>query len=466
MDQNSKIIVGLVCAMLLCILAIAFVLPGHGVSTTTKQRSQTGGQPNGTATNIVNPVTTIPPSTTTVNITTTSTTSISSSGEEGQLANTTNVTQQYIQQLSNPSGGSTTTVLYAYCVGSPTPPFNQSYYAQLDYSGAESWKATTGYPAQFIDGSCASSGSLVYCVGDSSILFGNLTQQAYYAHITPFGIGNWTRTTSYPVPFTSGSCTIYNSQIYCVGSLNQSHSDSVYYATAYSGGIGPWKETTSYPDPFFGGQCNAHGGYIYCIGDSYFNASAEAAYMRGLNRTLTYNSVVSNGGLPPLGISYDYYAPVSASGVGQWKPINPTPVPIDGGSCTISNSTIYCVGGISTPLLQQLELNYTAFNQTYNSSSLSQTFINESSASYYATIGPNGAVGAWTSAAPYPTELQNTQCASNGADIYCVGGSYQGSGQEVFYSALSPTFGIDGWLPTTEYPIPFYSGYCSTNANA
>ena len=173
--------------------------------------------------------------------------------------------------------------------------------------------------------------------------------------------------------------------------------------------------------------------------------------------------MAANGGVVPLNISNDYYASLSASGVGTWKHLNPTPLPVDGGSCTIANATIYCIGGSAAALAIGGISNYTSFNQTYNTTAyLSDLYTNQSSAAFYASIASNGQVGNWIYTAPYPTVLQNSGCTSNGADLYCVGGSYTNSTQEVFYSGLSPTFGIEGWLQTSPYPVPFYSNYCST----
>ncbi len=451
------ILAGLLCALVLCVAAFAFILPRIS-SSGAIVAGHLGPKANATL-NVTNPATTIGQSEPGANQT-------SPYGANQSQTTTIFNYSNYVQQLINP-GATTTTILYAYCVGAPLPPFNQSYYSQLDASGADSWKVTTGYPIPFLDGSCASTGGTVYCLGGSSIISGNHTRQAYYASVSSSGIGQWKATTGYPVPFSSGSCAAYNGYIYCVGTANQSDSRDVFYAPVSAGGIGQWRQTTSYPSPFYGAGCSAYRGYIYCLGDAYYNATAIAAYMKGLNGTSNIaNQILAGGGLSQPSINYNYYAPISASGVGQWKQITATPIPISGGSCTVSGATLYCVGGSSASLaIGAIGTSYKSFNSSGNGASLiSQLVGNDTSAAFYAPIGGNGAVGSWSATAPYPAQLQSAQCASNGGNIYCIGGG--NSPQSVFYSALSPALGIEGWLQTTDYPLPFYSGYCSTNSGA
>ncbi len=450
---------------MLCIAALVLLLPHNLVSKSGKS----GSQPYNT-TNIINPVTTIAPSTT-IRVSTTTVTP--QNGSSNQTFNYT----QYVQQLSNKY--STTTILYVYCVGSPVPSFNQSYYSTLDPSGAESWKSTTDYPIPFLEGSCASSGGYVYCLGDSEILFSSRSTEAFYAPISSKGIGAWQQTTSYPVQFNSGSCAAYNNYIYCVGTFNSLSSNKVFYAPISSKGIGAWQQTTSYPSQFYGGQCSTLNGYIYCIGDTYLNASAFAtknpadAANIPINKSATSTSAEDQA-LASLatsflgGISYDYYAPVTPSGVGQWKRINPTPQPVDGGSCTISNSTIYCIAGSSA--FQSAALiasSYSTINSATNVTKLLASLSSgDSSASFYSRIAANGSVGNWIYTASYPNTLQGAQCTANGANIYCIGDSAGNNQQQVYYSKLASGGGIASWTQTTNYPIPFYSGYCSTSSGA
>ncbi|MDE1865584.1 MAG: hypothetical protein KGH94_03025 [Candidatus Micrarchaeota archaeon] len=466
---------------MLCVLLLGLML-SHNTSTGGKNGSQP--QPYN-ITNITNPATTIGPTTTGQSTTTTTQPQTNQSGGFNY--------SQYIQQQNNQGGSATTTILYVYCVGSPTPYFNQSYYSQISSTGVRRWDSTTGYPIPFLDGACASSGSYVYCLGDSGILFNSKSRQAYYAPISQKGIGTWAQTTSYPTQFNSGSCSIYHGYIYCVGTQNTSNSNKVFYAPVSASGIGTWVQTTSYPTPFYGGQCNAYNGYIYCTGDTYINASALAGHSIGANSTLSSSAAaanaLSNAATSFLGqISPNYYAQISSSGVGQWKAMPTAPQPLNGGSCTISNATIYCVGGNSASLsLGALFSNYSNINALTNTTTLansvsassyaslinasgltamlSSLYSSSASSVFYAPIAANGLIGKWSITAQYPTELQGSQCTSNGRNIFCIGNSYGDNPQQVYYAGLSKN-GISGWIPATDYPIPFYSGYCSTNANA
>jgi hypothetical protein len=459
-------------AILLCIAAFILLLP-HNQAATGKNGQQSGNLSrviNGTTstvpiTNITNPVTTIAP-TTTAGQGFSSTTTVTSSGSNSSTTTQPFNNSKYLQQISNSSGYSTTTILYVYCVGSPLPNFNQSYYAPLGSSGVGQWRHTTSYPIPFSEGSCASNGADVYCLSDSSSA-SNATGQTYFANVTPKGIGPWKSATSYPIPFSLGSCTTYNNFIYCVGTNSGTNLKGVYYTQTSINGVGTWSQTTSYPVPFYGAQCNAYNGYIYCIGDTYFNASALRAFYSNItnipNTWAEANQITQNGVLPH--INYDYYAPISASGVGQWKQITPTPQQVNGGSCTISNSTIYCIGGSATTVnAANFTQNTTFYNSSVNIPGFSSQFGNDTSAAFFAHIGANGQVGNWSYTTPYLNQLQNTQCASGNGNIYCIGGSGQNASQETFYSSISPRFGISNWLRTTDYPIPFYSGYCSTSA--
>ena len=162
---------GLLGLFALCIVALVFLLPHAGPSTSLKKQGG-GANPNVTPVNIPNPLTTIGPSTT-INSSVTTTVTTGPGGNQSQSSPTTSTLNfsDYAQSLVTPTNSTTTTILYAYCVGSPTPSFNQSYYSQLDMNGAESWKATTNYPIPFLNGACASNGAKVYCIGDDSLFF-------------------------------------------------------------------------------------------------------------------------------------------------------------------------------------------------------------------------------------------------------------------------------------------------------
>jgi hypothetical protein len=241
-------------------------------------------------------------------------------------------------------------------------------------------------------------------VGSDLILFKSLSKNTFYANISISGIGYWQQTTSYPVPFGGGSCTTTNGYIYCIGTNNLTSSSDVYYAKLSPNGIGQWQKTTSYPTRFSGGQCNIYNAYMNftkpnnsLIGSS----SAAESYI---------NSFYSQH----FG-SYNYYAPVSNSGIGTWKQITIPKQPINGDSCVISDEVVFCIGGTNAyESIQNVSIfnitghfnstiNYTQLENITNSSefNLSSLFpttnpfqqlnlFNSTSQVSYAYINPNG----------------------------------------------------------------------------
>ena len=391
---------GLLAALALCIIVLVLVLPRGAATTQIKG----GGRQN--ITNITSPLTTISP--TTINQLVVYTTTVTIQGNQ-----TINQSQSnYSEYLGNLTGYPTTTVLYVYCVGSPLPPYSDSYYSSLGSDGAEGWINTTSYPTPFLSGSCASSAGYLYCIGPpSSRQSNNITTRVYYAPISEQGIGNWQRTTNYPIPFLFGSCAIANSYIYCVGTSSTPYASDVFYAPVSPGGIGEWRATTPYPAPFYGAQCNTNNGYIYCIGDTHINVSGTVAYYRNLSgNTSAAEQLLNSGDLPTLNLSPECSNLLGWSG--PMETDNIASAAGDGGSCTISDSVIYCVGGSTAAMsIGEALPNHSALDATTNMSAyFSSLFSNESSATIYAGIAANGSVKSWNYTAPYPEELRNSEC--------------------------------------------------------
>lgn len=289
---------------------------------------------------------------------------------------------------------------------------------------------------------------------------------SYYAPVTKSGISGWNRTTSYPIAFASGSCSTSGGYIYCLGNT-KGNPEAAFYAPISSTGIGQWRQTTSYPTPFFGAQCNAYNGYIYCLGDAYFNANAIKAYYENLQKSSNANQILAMlaGGTLLANVSEDYYAQLSPSGIGPWTPVNPVPQPLTGGSCTISQGTIYCIGGNSAVYNVGSLASYNAIQSSNESAYLaSLTGSNSTSSSFYAGIRANGSIANWSYTSPYLEQMQSASCTSGAGYIYCIGGL--NGLQDVYFSQISPSSGISDWLESTSYPIPFYSGYCSTDVGA
>ena len=331
------------------------------------------------------------------------------------------------------------------------PPYNQSYYAGLYPDGVSSWLSTSNYTVPFSEGSCVTSNGSIYCIGDQSILFSGYSKNSYYANISSTGIGAWSSTTTYPVPFEWGSCSAYNSYIYCVGTMAQGHTNESYYAPLLQHGIGNWTKTTSFPVPFYGAQCDTYNNYIYCFGDSYINKNAA-----GGSRVFTSYSDLLNR------TTYNYYAPVSASGIGVWQEAPVPPVSETGASCRISGPTIYCITAAGATGLNPHASLPVPTNIT-QAVLQGQALVTNYSAVLYATIMPNGIVGQWQATAPYPELLEDAGCVTAYGSIYCIGSASNNTAQSVLYS-IPAANGISQWVSTSDYPVPFEYNYCASGA--
>ena len=262
---------------------------------------------------------------------------------------------------------------YIYCVGglaagsnlSAIATTNAVYYAPVSSSGVGAWTGTTSYPTDLSGHSCVTYHGYIYCVGGFSD--NSTSLEVYYAAVSSSGVGAWNSTSSYPMPIIEFlSCATYLGYIYCVGGTGGSVScagtrptNEVYYAPLSSFGVGAWTSTSSYPTCVANQQCATSSGYIYCVGG-----------LTGYNSTSKVFSYTNDV----------YYAPVSASGVGDWT--NTTSYPatsIDEQSCATYSAYIYCAGGFEGPTTTYL-----------------------TNAVYYAPVSSSG-VGAWTSTSSYPT---------------------------------------------------------------
>lgn len=263
---------------------------------------------------------------------------------------------------------------YIYCVGSPgldpasTESDRFSYYTRLSDSGLNQWAQTTSYPTLLLDGSCSTANNYIYCVGG-----GNYTDPiyAYYAPTSSYGIGQWKETTPYPTGLFDAGCLIYSGDIYCTGTeyinasantLNLTKLGSVYYAPVSNSGIGNWSATTNYPIPFFGAGCSAYNSTIYCVGDGYPNITySESAYYAPIltsgrlgtwKQTTNYpvrlayaGCVTSNGYIYCVG-SYNstnhteaFYAQISSNGIGTWNATTNYPVPFFDAYCATNGDS-------------------------------------------------------------------------------------------------------------------------------
>lgn len=298
---------------------------------------------------------------------------------------------------------------YITCIGGQdiqSGPRSDIYYSSAISSsgGIASWTFDSANPyPQIINGeSCVTYAGYVYCVGGMYDAGGDDVASSYYAPLASGGgVGNWSSTTSFPIPIDSQSCVAATGYIYCIGGDNETDgteadavaTNSVWYAPLSASGLGSWNRTTGYPENVFFPSCFAAYGYVYCLGGADGNGNS-------------LNAV--------------YYAALSSSGVGTWTKTQSYPVKESGQACAFSSGYVYCVGG-----------------ETAGGNSPSYT-----NAAYYAPVSISG-IGAWKQEGVYPLSI-GTTCVILSAHMYCVGGfdaSTIGEESDVYYASLASLSG-------------------------
>lgn len=267
---------------------------------------------------------------------------------------------------------------YLYCVGGGTSLLNAvsgSHFAPLSSDGIGIWASTTPYPVPAAGLSCVASSGYIFCVGGTSGLASTSLSSAYYAPVSSSGIGVWVQTTSYPEAAAGLSCAASSGFIYCVGGGSNelaTPSSSAFFATLSPSGIGTWTKTTSYPTIDAGLSCVTYSGSIYCVGGAtslntaiqktYFasvSSSGIGEWTRSTNYPLALaelscvtdsNAVYCIGGGSRGGVSSAVYsASLSSTGMGKWSPHPAYPTRDLSLSCVAAGGYAYCIGGASRP---------------------------------------------------------------------------------------------------------------------
>jgi hypothetical protein len=267
-----------------------------------------------------------------------------------------------------------------YCIGgedASSEPHSTVYSAPITSSGLGNWTADpTSYPETIMFASCVTYSGYVYCVGGTHDGTGDDTTSSYFAPVEANSLGNWLATSPYPIATDSQSCTPSSGYIFCVGGENETsgtnatatNSNSAWYASLSPSGIGTWTRTTAYPGGVFFPGCSSLGGYVYCVAgqdstpdvvsSTYYAAvspqglgpwTASTAYpvpviAQSCVTAVTYLYCV--GGIVSGGTSTSavFYAGLSPSGIGSWQQAGsyPTGLATD---CVASAADVYCVGG-------------------------------------------------------------------------------------------------------------------------
>ena len=235
---------------------------------------------------------------------------------------------------------------------------------------------------------------------------------------------------NYPLPAAALSCVAGEARVFCVGGLNGTSQtmSSAFTAPVSKLGVGPWTRFADYPTKVAGQACVAYSGYVYCVG------GLQAGSTPSSNSQIT---------------SASYFAPLNASGVGNWTHTADYPFGVYDQSCTTLQDNIYCVGGIAS-----------------NSTTVS--------AVEYARLSPSGIAG-WRAAHSYPIDIAAEACSGYSTRLYCIGGLNATSIaiDSVYYASFNGT--AFNWAAETAYPtavagqscIVQYPGlYCVGGLNA
>ena len=252
-----------------------------------------------------------------------------------------------------------------------------------------------------------------------------ITLYQQYSNSQP--AGPWHETTPYPLQASGGAgvagqpCLESNGSVFCIGGqdVDGSPNSGTYSASLSSSGIGNWTSASPYPTAVMFQPCVSYGGYVYCVGGSYDNTADD--------------------------IAFAYFAPLSASGLGEWKQTTSYPIPADSQACVASSGYVYCLGG-------------------ENETAGTNATASYSSSAWYAPISSSG-IGDWNRTTAYPGQTFFPSCAAFGDYIYCVGGENSGGNpQDATYYAPLSSKGIGPWVETTVYPFKGAGQDCLTSS--
>jgi len=150
-----------------------------------------------------------------------------------------------------------------------------------------------------------------------------------------------------------------------------------------------------------------------------------------------------------IGVAAIYYAFVQTGGPvlcgSKWECAAGYPIEVGGTyavageQCLNATATVYCIGG-----------------QDANSGP--QDYV------YYATVSSSGNITGWTlSSTAYPQDIYDQSCVASSGYVYCVGGTYDGSSDDVassYFAQIMPGGTLGSWSSTTAYPIPVDTEWC------
>jgi len=272
---------------------------------------------------------------------------------------------------------------------------------------------------------------------------------------------------NYPSPAAALSCVAGEARVFCIGGLNGASqtTNTTYTAPISKLGVGEWTKLTDYPTGIAGQSCVVYSSRIYCVG------GLQAAGTSSSKSQIT---------------SAVYFAPLTASGMGEWTRTYDYPFGIYEQSCTVLQGYIYCVGGIgpnstAVSTVEYAQLSSSGIAGWRTASSYPIDVAAESCSGYaerlYCVGGLNltsiainsvystplnGTELSWTGETGYPTSVAGQSCIVRYPGFYCIGGlnatSY--ATRSVFFSYLNETH--LNWIGSAAYPVNIQSPSCVT----
>jgi N-acetylneuraminic acid mutarotase len=81
-----------------------------------------------------------------------------------------------------------------------------------------------------------------------------------------------------------------------------------------------------------------------------------------------------------------------------------------------------------------------------------------------ATFSSSGNITSWVASSNhFPQDINGQSCVAYSGHIYCVGGTYDSTGDDVassYFATLTDSGAIGPWMPTTSFPIPIDTESC------
>ncbi len=358
---------------------------------------------------------------------------------------------------------------YIYILGGKagTTYYNAVYFAPINSDGSiGAWQTNaTVLPAKlYWVPSIAYNGNIYLLGGHNTVASIAVVRYCPIGNSGPGTINSWNNDTTNPLtqPLQQGQTLTYNGYIYQLGGTNGTTiQSSVYYAPlSSSGSVGAWTTDTANPLPqaIENFSASIYNGYVYVIGGSNGSTAQTTVYYAPIGAngaigawvtdtanpltqaTENATTVIYNGYIYEIGgysgssaYTSVYSAPIGANGaVGAWTAITGSPLPqaIYEGSGIVYNGYVYVIGG--------------------NNGSADQSTV------YFAQIGSNGALGAWTSEYEnlLPQTIANASIAADNGYLYIIGGNNGTSNlSTIYFAAISYDGYLGPWFNDVSEPL-------------